>query len=209
MKLHRFTFLLLLPALLAVSLYIQAPVQAQAPAIGVLDEDKLAEGYTKYRDAALDLDKQAKELDAQLDARELLNETEGRRFDELIVKDKRNAGEETEFQNLLKAGAGRRAENAGLIGKAARTDAESARLKALTDQAQINASAVDALENGLFDTMKKRQQSLEDDYTNRANQVIQQVAADKKLALVWRKRAVIWSAPSTDITSEVLTRLNK
>jgi len=201
----------LLPALLlTVSLRAQAQApNAQAPNIGVLDEDRLAEGYTKYREAALALDKQAKELDAQLDARELLNETEGRRFDELIAKEKRAAGEETEFQNLLKAGAARRAENAGLIGKATRTDAENARLKALNDQAQINSPAVDAIENRLFDAMKKRQQSLEDEYTNRANQVIQQVAEDKKLALVWRKRAVIWNAPTTDITSEILARLNK
>lgn len=201
----------LLPSLLlTVSLRAQAQAPAaQAPNIGVLDEDRLAEGYTKYREAALALDKQAKELDSQLDARELLNETEGRRFDELIVKEKRAAGEETEFQNLLKAGAGRRAENAGLIGKATRSDAENARLKALNDQAQTNKAALDAIENRLFDTMKKRQQSLEDEYTNRANQVIQQVAEDKKLALVWRKRAVIWNAPTTDITSEILARLNK
>ncbi|MDF2441577.1 MAG: hypothetical protein JWN98_2561 [Abditibacteriota bacterium] len=196
----------LLPALM---LTVSLPALAQAPSIGVLDEDQLAEGYTKYREAALALDKQAKELDTQLDARELLNEAEGRRFDELIVKEKRAEAEETEFQNLLKAGAGRRAENAGLIGKATRSDAESARLKALNDQAQANGPAVDAIENRLFDAMKKRQQSLEDDYTNRANQVIQQVAEDKKLALVWRKRAIIWNAPATDITNEILARLNK
>ena len=42
-----------------------------------------------------------------------------------------------------------------------------------------------------------------------ANDVIALIAADKKLALVVRQRAVVWSAPTMDITNEVLSRLNK
>jgi len=183
--------------------------RAQPIEVGIIDEDKLADGYTKYKDAVVALDKQVQELDAQLDSRELLNETEGKAFDELIAVAKRSDAEATRLQNLVKAGSGRRAEILGLIGKAARTADDDKRMKELNDQSAVNAGAVRSIQDKLYDQIKQNQEKIDNQFTSRANEVITQVAADKKLTLVWRKRAIIWNADSVDITAAVLERLNK
>lgn len=177
--------------------------------IGIVDEDKLADGYTKYKEAVVSLDKQVQELDTQLDSREMLNAVEGKRFDELIVKNGRSEAENGEMQNLIKTGSGRRAEMLGLIGKANRVADDDKRLKELTDAGTVNAGAARAIQDKLYSQIKQNQEKIDEEYTKRADQVIEQVAADKKLALVWRKRAIIWHAASIDITDEVLARLNK
>ncbi|HEX8834859.1 MAG TPA: OmpH family outer membrane protein [Abditibacteriaceae bacterium] len=205
-----------LSALLGLCLMTVAPsgamqqAHAQAtPVIGVVDEDKLAERYTAYRDAIAKLDKRAQELDSQLSARELLNDAEGKTFDELIVKATRTPAEQTQLTNLVKIGTDRRAEYMGLLPKATRTDVENARVKSLETQARDNATKLRAISDQLYNDIKKVQEETDKTYTERANNVIAQVAADKKYVVVVRQRAVIWSAPASDITEEVLTRLNK
>lgn len=183
--------------------------RAQTITMGVVDEDKLAEGYTKYKTAVDGLDKRAKDLDQQLAARELLNETEGKRFDELISKDTRSDAENTELTNIVKAGNDRRANYIELVGKATRTDAEVAQVKSMQEDAQRNAAGLQRVSDQLYNKVKQDQEAIDKQFTDQANTVIQQVAQDKKLTLVVRKRAVIWNAPSIDITDEVLTRLNK
>ena len=186
-----------------------SPARAQQIEVGIIDEDKLADGYTKYKDAVIALDKQVQELDGQLDSRELLNETEGKAFDQLITVAKRSDADNTALQNLVKAGSGRRAEMLDLIGKAARTADDEKRLKALNDQSAVNSGVVRSIQDKLYDQIKQNQGKIDDQFTSRANEVISQVAADKKLTLVWRKRAIIWNAASVDITAAVLERLNK
>jgi Skp family chaperone for outer membrane proteins len=182
---------------------------AQALAVGIVDEDRLAEGYSKYKQAVEALDTRAKDLDRQLEARELLTDTEGKRFDDLITKDAPTDAEKKELETLIDSGGGRRAEYMSLMGKATRTEADNNRMKELSGQSSANSLAVRSIQDKLYDQIKKKQESIDTDHTNRANQVIQQVAADRKLTLVWRKRAIIWNAASIDITGEVLTRLNR
>jgi Skp family chaperone for outer membrane proteins len=185
------------------------PAAAQAIPVGVVDEDKLADGYTKYKQAVDALDQRAKNLDGLLNSRELLTDAEGKRFDDLILKDTPTEAETKELNTLVEGGSGRRAEYVALQGKANRTDADNNRVKELIGQATVNASAVRNIQDKLYDQIKRTQEKVDQEHTSRANQVIQQVAADKKLALIWRKRAIIWNAASVDITSEVLSRLNK
>ncbi|HEX8552894.1 MAG TPA: OmpH family outer membrane protein [Abditibacteriaceae bacterium] len=180
-----------------------------APLVGVVDEDKLAEKYTAYRSAIEALDKRAQGLDAQLAARELLADAQGTTFDTLIAKTTRTPAEETQFQNLIKSGNDLRAEYMGLLPKATRTATESARVKTLEDAARGNAGKLRTLSDSLYNDIKKQQEEIDKTYTDRANSVIGQVASDKKLLMVMRQRAIIWNAPSTDITEEVVTRLNK
>lgn len=182
---------------------------AQAPSLGIIDEDKLAQGYTRYRQALLSLDEQAQAMDARLVAREFLEGEPGKRFDALILKEKRSKAEDTEMDNLVKSGQGKRAEQLGLIGKVDRSAADNQKLENLNGLSQINASRMQTLSDKLFEIYKARQNKVDDENTNKANSVIQQVAGDRKLALVWRKRAVIWNASALDITDEVLKRLNK
>lgn len=182
---------------------------AQAPGIGIIDEDKLAQGYTRYRESLVKLDQQAQEMDAKLQARELLDAESARRFDLLVLKENRNGAEDAELEALSKKGTALRAEQLGLIGKVDRSDADNKRLEQLNGASQLSGGAIQSLSDKLFESYKVRQTKIDDENTNKANKVIEQVAADKKLALVWRKRAVIWNAKALDITDEVLSRLNK
>ncbi len=185
------------------------PAHAQQIAIGVVDEDKLAEGFTKYRDAIAKLDKRVQGLDEQLRARELLEDAEAKRFDELVVRDNRNKGDEDALQALVRAGLDRRAEFIKLSGTATRTEADNARIKKLQEQASKNQAPLRAISDSLYNSMKKVQEETDKRYTDQAKDVVAQVASDKKLSVVVRLRAVIWTAPTIDITQEVLTRLNK
>lgn len=184
-------------------------VRAQAPGIGIIDEDKLAQNYKRYKEALVRLDREAQEMDAKLQARGLLDAESAKRFDTLILKEGRSAAESTELDTLSKKGDALWAEQIGLGGKVDRSEADNKRLEALNGAAQINGGALQSLSDKLFESYKARQTKIDDENTDRANKVIQQVADDRKLALVWRKRAIIWNAPALDITDEVLSRLNK
>jgi Skp family chaperone for outer membrane proteins len=182
---------------------------ADAVTIGVLDEAKLGKGYVKYSAELDTLNKRAATFDAQLDAREVLDEAQGKRFDELIAKPTRTPAEETEFQNLIAVGASRRKDRDALIGKAERTAEEEARLKGTQDNMKANANAVRRLEDDLFQDLKSSENATNQKYIDMANEMVKKLAVEKKLTLVLRKDAVVWAVPSVDITDEVLSRLNK
>lgn len=190
---------------------LAVPTLAQNLPLGVVDEDKLAEGYKAYRDAVQKVDASAQELDRRLTSRELLNDTEVKRFDELIVKDKDTltAAEEGELTNLVKTGADRRAEYIRLVGTATRTAEQNARIKELESTSQKNAPSLQRMQDTLFSAVKKQQDAIDKQYTDHANQVIEQIAGEKQLVLVVRKRAVVWNSDKIDITAAVLERLNK
>jgi Skp family chaperone for outer membrane proteins len=177
--------------------------------IGVLDFDKLVDGYTKYQDAQEALKQQSVELDEQLKARDLLTPDEGARFDTLIVNQSRTPAEQAELDGLLKAGNDRRAELLALSGKAARTDAENARIKELQDSLKSNSDAKVNLQNALLKILLKQKQTTEKQYMDAVNKIVADVAANRHLSVVLVKDAVVWNAPSVDITDDVLKQLNK
>src|SRR5687768_12531598 len=109
-----------LAAMCAFGVAFSTPAHAQA-GIGVVDEDVLADKYVSYKKALEDIDKKAKDIDRQLEARELLSPDEGKQFDDLILKSTRSAGEEGQLQTLVTTGSGRRAEYLALIAKGQRT----------------------------------------------------------------------------------------
>jgi hypothetical protein len=96
--------------------------QAQAVAIGVVDEDKLGDGYTKYKEAITKMQTRVRDLEDQLEARKLLNDTEGAQFETLIVKENRSKTEEDSFKALVKSGLDRQNEFIRLNGTATRTE---------------------------------------------------------------------------------------
>jgi Skp family chaperone for outer membrane proteins len=183
--------------------------QAQTVSIGVVDEDKLGDGFTKYKDAINKMQTRVRDLENQLEARKLLNDTEGAQFETLIVKENRTKTEEESFQALVKNGLDRQNEYIRLNGTASRTEADNTRLKQLQTQGAANITKFQTLSDTLFTTLKKQQDETDKQFTEQARKVVGEVAAEKKLSLVVRSVAVIWSAPSVDITQEVLTRLNK
>lgn len=181
---------------------------AQAQTIGVVDEEKLGQNYTKYKNAVSDIEKRAQGLDGQLSARLLLNGDESKQFDTLIAKANRSAAEEADLKKLVDTGTARQTEYNGLLGTVTKSDKDKARMKELEGQAESNKASLQHLQDDLYAKMKQEQESTDKQYTDRANTVIKQVAEAKKLALVVRKVAVVWSADSTDITDEVLKQLN-
>ncbi len=199
---------LLIGAFAAVSTTAPRTAHAQAISVGVVDEDKLADGYKKYKDAVDAIDKRAQNLDSQIPAREYLSDDEGKEFDTLITKMNPTPAENTRLQTVIKTGMDKRAAFMGLIGKSNRTTEETARMKAMQDQSARNAPALRTTSDGLLAAIRQQQDDTDKQYTDRANSVIAQVAADKKFLLVVRKKALVWSAPTIDITDEVLKRLN-
>jgi Skp family chaperone for outer membrane proteins len=184
-------------------------VQAQTLAIGVVDEDKLGDGFVKFKTAVTSLNDRAKSLEDQLEARKLLNDTEGGQFETLISKETRTKAEEDTLAGLVKNGLERQAEYIRINGNATRTDADKARLKQLTDMGVANISKYQTLSDKLFSSLKQQQDNITKQYIDQAQKTIGEVAAEKKLALVVRAGAVVWNAQGTDITDEVLKRLNK
>ena len=176
---------------------------------GVLDETRLGKGYVKYSDELSTLNKRASAFDTQLDAREVMSDADGKRFDALIAKPTRSAPEEDEFQKLVTAGIARRKERDALIGQASRTPEQEARLKESEASMKANVPAVRRLEDELFQNLKSSEEATHQKYIELANAMVQKVAVEKKLTVVFRKDAVVWFAPAIDITDEVLSRLNK
>ena len=185
-----------------------AQAQASAPTIGVVDEDKLADGFKAYQTAISDVDKRAQGLDAKIPAREYLNEGEGKVFDSLIVMPALSAAQQTQLDGLVKTGNDRKAEFLGLIGNANRTPDNNKRLSELQAIATKNSPDLQRLSQNLLEAIRKQQDDVDKSYTDKAQSVVIQVAAEKKLSIVIRKKAAVWSSDSIDITQDVLKRLN-
>ncbi len=177
-------------------------------AIGVIDEDKLADGYTAYKNAIDTLDKRAQTLDSQVPAREYLSDAEGKAFDALIVVSGPSAAQNAQLQTLIKSGLDKRATYMGLIGKANKTAKDQADIKALQDQSAKNGPLLRAVSESLLASIRKQQDETDKLYTSRADAAIAAIAAEKKLSVVMRKKALVWSLPAIDITDDVLKRLN-
>ena len=176
--------------------------------IGVLDEVKLGEGYTKYRSEMDDLDRRAKAVQTQVVARRFLNPAEGTRFDDLAKKPTRTPAEETEFQAVVKTGNDRISSYTTLSGQATLSEAEKASLKDMQDYQKNNAKVADNLEDTAFQALRVQQEATDKKYIENANAMVQKVAVDQKLTVLLRKDAIVWSTPTVDITDEVLKRLN-
>jgi len=202
---------LLLISLLAVNCWHIKSARAadDSVKIGVLDENKLSDGYTKYQDAMKVIDDKAQSLDEQLKARDLLDNDEGAKFDLLIVKANRTPDEQTQLDALIKSGNDRRAELLALSGKASRTDAETKRITELQTMLKSNGDAMQKLQDTLLKSLLDEKHATEKKYTDLANQIVIAVAKDKKLTIVLSKSAVVWNADSVDITDDVIKQVNK
>jgi len=192
----------------AMGLAFVSPARAQT-AVGVVDEDALADKYVAYKKALEDIDKRAKDIDRQLEARELLSPDEGKRFDDLILKSPRAAADEGQLQTLVTTGADRRAQYLALIGQNNRTADQEAKIKQFLEYSKSNDSPLKVLSDKLFGKIRDEQDAAEKKFTDQANAVIGEVAKKKGLKLVVRKRALVWNDDSVDITNDVIDRLNK
>lgn len=177
--------------------------------LGVLDEAKLSDEYTAFQEAMKAVDQRAQNLDEQLKARDLLDEKEGGRFDTLIIKLDLSEEEQKELDELLKSGNGRLNELQSLSGKASRTDDDNARVEELRNILKTNAGSTQKLQDELLKGLLDQKHETEEKYIKQANNTVAEIAKQKKLDLVLSKGAVVWNAPSVDITEDVLKKLNK
>lgn len=199
---------------LAVPFIHFAQAQAQAPqspvtAIGVVDEDKLADGFKKYANAVAAIDKRAQDLDTKIPSREFLSPDEGKPFDALIVLPTPNTVQSTQLDALVTTGATRRKEYLNLVGQAVRTDVQSNRMQALQNYSTQNQPQLRQLSDQLLQLVRAQQDATDKQYIDQANGVVAQVAQDRKLGLIVRKKALVYSSDAVDVTGEVLARLNK
>lgn len=195
-------------ASLALSTVAPATAQAQAPTFGVVDEDKLADGYKTYKAAVEAVDKREQDLIAKLRAREFLTAEQGKIFDTTVVKEKPTEPEKKSLEDVVKIGLDKSADYITLNGKENRTDVDKARLKALSDLSTQNATAIRQLPPTLAEMIRQQQNSVDKLYTDNANSVIKQVATDKKLTVIFRSQSLAWWASAVDVTEDVLKRLN-
>jgi len=193
----------------AVSVVRPTPAQAQTMQIGVVDEDKLADGYKKYSAAVAAIDKRAQDLDSKIGSREFLSPDEGRTFDTLIVKPSPTAAESAQLDALVKTGVARKAEYLGLVGLAVRKDQDTKRMQTLQSYSTQNSAQLQQLSNQLLQLVRTQQDETDKLYTDQANRVVALVAQDRKMLMIVRKKALIYSADAVDVTGEVLNRLNK
>lgn len=182
---------------------------AQAQTVGVVDGVKINEGYSKLKSALDGIDKRKQELRAQLDSRAFLGEADAKRFDELIVKDKRSDAENADLTKFVAAGTNRQNEYKNLIGKANKTEPEKARIKQIEDDAEKTKAAFQEVIAKVDAAISKQEVDNEELYRNNIIKVIEQVANEKKLVVVVGKQAIAWSSATIEITDEVLSRLNK
>jgi len=182
---------------------------AQAQTVGVVDGVKINDGYTKLKSALEGIDKRKQELRAQLDARAFLGEADARRFDALIVKDKRTDAENADLTKMVGAGTERQNEYKNLIGKANKSEPEKTRIKQLEDDAQKTGPAFQEIVAKVDAAISKQEVDTEETYRNSIIKVVEQVATEKKLVVVVGKQAIAWNSGTIDITDEVLSRLNK
>lgn len=176
--------------------------------VGVIDEDKLAAGYTAYKKASDALEARTKILDDQIPAREYLSEAEGKDFDRLILLPNPTPAQSTQLQTLVTAGRSKIATFMGLAGKANKTSKDLADIKALQEQSAKNQPALRALSDSLLALLRQQGDDTDKLYADRANNTVAAVAAERKFLFIARKKALVWSSPTIDITDEVIKRLN-
>jgi len=186
-----------------------AVAQAQSDKIGIIDEKKLADGYKVYIDAKRALDERLQNLDAQIPARQYLEEASATKFDSLIKKESLTAIEKTELANLVRAGLDRNNTYIKYTAQPTRTKAEEDELKKIEADMRRNMTGTRALQDELQKIMQDIDEELDKKYTEKALSVIKQIAADKKLAVVLRQMAVVWNLEAIDITQEAINIMNK
>lgn len=202
---------------LALSLLVSGLKTAQAAdavSVGIIDEAELGEKFTKYRAELKALEDRAKMYDNQLKAREVLNATDAKRFDELInrvLKEKktRTAAEDKEMETLTKTGKDRAARFTETVGKEKRTPDDDKFVAEVKTSIEANKKSVRDLEDLIFDTLKKEDEETNKTYIDQANKMVEKIAIQKKLTVVFRKDAVVWFAPAIDLTADVIKELNK
>ncbi len=201
----------LLATVCAVGMGATSPRAARADAvsIAVVDEDKLADGFTKYQTAIKALSARSNSINDQLAARSLLNADEAKDFEALILKTTPTQADQGKIDGYVKTSNDRNAEYMGLVGAVTKSDADKARIKTLETLAQNNRNAVGELSDKLIANLKTQQDDTDKQFTDNAKKVIIKVANDRKFTIVVRSRGVIWNVASIDITDDVLKQLNQ
>ena len=188
---------------------VVAQAQAQASQVGVVDDYELNFSFKKYAEAMTALEKRAKDATDKMTARDYLTPAEIKTFDEAMLKSvAATATANPALDALVTTGKERSAKYHALAGKDGRTAADTTELTTFQGYATANKASGSALQDQLSQLLNQQGEETVKKYSDQVNEVIKQVANDRKFVMIISKKSVIYSSDAVDVTAEVIKRLN-
>lgn len=188
------------------------PLAAQPAAaitVGVVDDEKVSEKYDKYNAAFDALKKRGDDIEELANTRALLKDDEATGYEPLITKAAPTADELIKIAAFTKTANERRNEYRDLNGKVAKTEADTKRIKELSDLFASNNTKSDTLYKKLRLDLDGQVEAARKLYSDNVKKVVGDVAKERKFTIVVMASSTMWSVPAVEITDEVLKRLNK
>jgi Skp family chaperone for outer membrane proteins len=189
--------------------YGQAPKPVDIK-IGVVDVDRVAEGYTEAKNARAQLDALQTQLSAALEMRQkysLLSPSELDEMEKLSALPKPEAKDTAAIQELRKKGDILAAELEALRNKKDVTDTDKARLKDLTDVGAKTNADIETRRQSYADQFGSKQKDMEEKIQTKMEAAIGELAKQKGLWTVIDKSVIHWGC--IDITDDLIAKLNK
>jgi Skp family chaperone for outer membrane proteins len=190
-----------------------AHCQAAKPAdikIGVVDVDRIAEGYFEAKNAREQLQALQTQYGAALDMRQkysLLSPAELDEMEKLMALPKPEAKDTARIQELTKKGDALAAELEALRNKKDPTGADKARLSELTDVATKAGAGIETRRQFYADQYVTKQKDMEEKMQVKMEAAIADLAKQKGLWTVIDKSVIHWGC--VDITDDLVAKLNK
>lgn len=204
------TAVVLLATAVASTFAADAPKAAGEFKLGVVDIDRVRQEYTEVKSASAQVEGMKASLDSLLNERQrnkLLSLPELEELIKLVQMEKPTDKDKQRVLDLEKRGSELAAELDGLRAKNPLSDGEKARLAELTGIETKNTSEIESVRAKYYVDVQNKNDELVSKLTEKMNAEIAKIAQEKGIAAVIGKNLVIFGG--TDITDELLTRLNK
>jgi Skp family chaperone for outer membrane proteins len=176
--------------------------------IAVVDTGVVSDKATPFVTEREAFQKQADDLDTEIRARFFLTADETQQLDALVAKTKRTPEEDKKMKTIIEDGLKREREIKDLQGKSNKTQQELARLRELESTARRNSPEVRELTQQYQERLQKENLDARKRLADKVKEAAGQVGSKKGYAMVVPKDVALWSNPSIDVTSDVMSYLN-
>lgn len=136
----------------------------------------------------------------------ILTDEERQELQNLLLAEKLDANQQQRVQQLTQTARQRAEELQQLRQKPQPSETEKAALERFTQMEARGREAVQVLDQQLSQRIRQRQQELLEEATKAVEEIVVQIAKERKLAAVFVKGEVIYA--ENDITDEVIKRLD-
>ncbi len=182
---------------------------ASAQSFGIVDLDRVRQESSFYKTRAQQL--QAMENRYQLAFQTLvenivLNDEERQELLNLLTMENPNGAQQQRIQQLTQTARQRADELQRLRQKTDLNETEKAALERFTQMEARGREALQVVREQLRQQLEQRVDQLNAELTKALDEVIAQVAREKKIAVVFNKGVVLYA--ENDITSDVIKRLD-